>query len=253
MGPSICANVVARANDLTVFQQPSESIDAKFMIDLTSLHPVRIILLLLMTIVCVYVCILTNNTLKITQNTYITTLMLITIVTSVSKNMNTPKVIHSDINSNQLWNIALQSPDQAIKKLIQIPESKPENLRIGVKLGFEYHGDAYLSVIINDQYKGNLKHAGIAKSDKYRDIDFSVLEIILKNQYNNIDCLEVIIFQPIPDQKLRLAVWGGTAGASFGVNSAWFGVNREWSPGVPEPRFGRMVAGFPILWVEDAG
>ena len=108
-------------------------------------------------------------------------------------------------------------------------------------------------MIINNQYKGNLKNAGIAKSDKYRDIDFSVLEIILKNQYNNIDHLEVIIFQPIPDQKLRLAVWGGTAGASFGVNSAWFGVNREWSPGVPEPRFGRMVAGFPILWVEDAG
>lgn len=252
MGSSVCANVVARANDLTVFQQPSETIDANFMIDLDSLHPVRMILLITMTIVCVYVVILINNILQITKNIYILLIMLITSIISVSQNIYTPKVIHSDINSNQLWNIALQSPDQAIKRLIKIPESKPENLRIGVKLGFEYHGDSYLSVIINDQYKGNFKHAGIAKSDKYRDIDFSVLEIILKNQYN-IDYLEVIIFQPIPDQKLRLAVWGGTAGASFGVNSAWFGVNREWSLGVPEPRFGRMVAGFPILWVEDAG
>ena len=64
MGSSVCANVVARANDLAVFQQPSESIDAKFMIDLNSLHPVRMILLLIMTIVCVYVFILINNILK---------------------------------------------------------------------------------------------------------------------------------------------------------------------------------------------
>ena len=123
--------------------------------------------------------------------------MLITSVTSVSKNMNTPKIIHSDINSNQLWNIALQSPDQAIKRLIQIPPSKPENLRIGVKLGFEYHGDSYLSIILNGQNRGNLKHAGIDKSARYRDIDFSVLEIIIKIEYNSTDQLEVIILSLI--------------------------------------------------------
>lgn len=253
MGLAVCADALAWANDLAVFQQPAESINAKVMIDLSFLHPVRIILSSLMTIIFLCVILLINNTLKLTTNKCITLIVLLLPIASCVPNIRKPQILHSDINSNQLWNIALQSPDQAIKRLIQIPPSKPETLRIGVKLGFEYHGDAYLSVIINDQYKGNLKHAGIAKSDKYRDIDFSVLEIILKNQYNNIDHLEVIIFQPIPDQKLRLAVWGGTAGASFGVNSAWFGVNREWSPGVPEPRFGRMVAGFPIIWVEDAG
>ena len=253
MGSSVCVNFVARANDLTVFQGPAESINAKVMIDSSFLHPVRIILLSIMTITFLCLILLINNTLKITTNRCITLLVLLLYIASCVPNIRKPQIFHSDINSNQLWNIALQSPDQAVKRLIQIPPSKPENLRIGVKLGFEYHGDSYLSIILNGQNRGNLKHAGIDKSARYRDIDFSVLEIIIKIEYNSTDQLEVIIFQPIPDQKLRLAVWGATPGASFGVNSAWFGVSGEWSLGVPEPRFGRMVAGFPIIWVEDAG
>ena len=162
------------------------------------------------------------------------------------------QIIHSSDSSNILWSISLQSPSHYIKRLLPYPRYVSPHFRLSVKLSNEYSGKSALFASINGGDFLRLSAAGLTPSFKYPSPDYYVHELqFASDDYPLGLPILVLINQPIPDQRLRISVWGDTSGATYKKSSTWFGYESLWFAGVPHAQTGMITDGFPIIWIEN--
>ena len=159
---------------------------------------------------------------------------------------------HSDISSNYLWSITLQHPSYSLLRIIPYPKNNPRRLRLAVKLGAPYRGNAQLLAKINGDDFGAFLPVGAIPTFRYPEVEFETYEILFSSEkIDHSSPVSVIIHQNIPDNSLKISVWGNSNSSVYRSGSAWFGADNIWFKGVPHSLYGTLKEAFPIIWLES--
>ena len=151
--------------------------------------------------------------------------------------------VRARIDSPVLWSMTLQHPDQAIKRYLRLPDGWQEEgaeYRVIVRMQDQYNGPARLLAEVNGVHLGALHPFDDA------NLRVSVPREVLAQRR----IVEIILWQDIPDPKLRIVTYREWAGATLGADAAWFYDGATWHRGVVHALSGRIVPGLPHIGLE---
>ena len=215
-------------------------------------YPARLVLNLLPYIVLFGVAwwILDRVARTRTRNLALLALAVLCIVPSYSDNRTIVGPAYARRDSPVLWSMTLQHPDQAILRHIRLPDSarlRGWQYRLLVRLERNYRGPARLLATVNGVPIGTVQPFFTKSAVEPFAGEWGVAvppEVLALRPVT-----EIVIRQDTPDPELRTVIYSQWAGATLGVDAAWFFDGTEWHRGVVHPISGQMVPGLPHIWL----
>lgn len=176
-------------------------------------------------------------------------LVSVLVVTFQKRWSNPPEILKADPLGTRMWSIALQGPEQAIRREVETPKiGGASTARLRVSLDRDYHGDAYLSATVAGTHLGAMFAAGTQRG---LSLGTDSLELIFDSQLiTGHETVEVIVRQPVPDPSLRIVVVGDSRGGPRTRGAMLFGSGDKWFAGVPTAKTGAMVLALPMIWLD---
>ena len=171
------------------------------------------------------------------------------VIPAYAESREFPAPVRARLDSPVLWSMTLQHPDQAIRRYIRLPDNWQEEsrkYRLLVRLQDPYKGPARLLAEVNGVPLGSL-HPTISGGDDDATFGLPIPSEVLARQR----VTEIILRQDRPDRKLRIVIYREWAGATLGADASWFYDGATWHQGVVHALSGRIVPGWPHIWLDS--
>ena len=171
------------------------------------------------------------------------------VIPAYAESREFPAPVRARLDSPVLWSMTLQHPDQAIGRYIRLPDNWQEEgteYRLLVRLQDPYKGPARLLVEVNGVPLGSL-HPTTSGGDDDATFGLPIPSEVLARQR----VTEIILRQDRPDRKLRIVIYREWAGATLGADASWFYDGATWHQGVVHALSGRIVPGWPHIWLDS--